>query len=103
MQVVLQIRMNMDDDLKRAIDTNFNNIWDNFTIGEALDAIVKHVSNPVVHRKDFDDTCQREGDSFKEFLTRLKACAADCSFKFPFDDSHDLTEYHIVNTKWCIG
>ena len=61
LQVVLQIRMNMDDDLKRAIDTNFNNIWDNFTVGEALDAIqtiVKHVSNPVVDRKDFDDTCQ---------------------------------------------
>ena len=30
LQVVLQIRMNMDDDLKRAIDTNFNNIWDKF-------------------------------------------------------------------------
>ena len=97
---ILQIRMNMDDDLKRAIDTNFDNIWDNFTVGEALDAIqtiVKHVSNPLVHRKDFDDTCQREGESFKEFLTRLKACAADCSFICSFDDSHELTEYHIVN------
>ena len=100
LQVVLQIRMNMDDDLKRAIDTNFNNIWDNFTVGEALDAIqtiVKHASNPVVHRKDFDDTCQREVESFKEFLTRLKACAADCSFICRFDDSHELTEYHMVN------
>ena len=35
--------------------------------------------------------------NFKEFLTRLNACAADCNFICPFDDSHELTEYHIVN------
>ena len=38
-----------------------------------------------------------EGERFKEFVTRLKACAADCNFICPFGENHILTEYHIIN------
>ena len=53
-QVVLQMRLNMDSDLKRAVDTNYRDTWDNFTVEEAIKAvgtIVNEVSNPSVYRK----------------------------------------------------
>ena len=40
---------------------------------------------------------QRDGETVQEFVTRLKTCASDCSFICPFDDSHDLTDYHLIN------
>ena len=51
-QIVLQLRLNMDNDLKRAIDTNYQESWDSFTTEEALEAvgeIVNQLSNPAVH------------------------------------------------------
>jgi hypothetical protein len=40
---------------------------------------------------------QHEGEDFKTFLTRLKACADDCDFVCPHDEAHSLTEYHLIN------
>ena len=56
-QVVLQMHMNMETDLKQAIDTNYTNSWDNFKVEQAIaavDTIIKQVINPVVYRKEFD-------------------------------------------------
>ena len=67
-QVVLQVRMNMDTNLKQAIATNYTDSWDNFTVEQAMAAvgtIVKQVSNPVVYRKEVDGLCQNEGESIK--------------------------------------
>ena len=50
-QVVLQMRLNMDSDLKCAIHTNFHDQWSAFNVNDAVKAvrsIVNHVSNPVV-------------------------------------------------------
>ena len=99
-QVVLQIRMNMDSDLKRAVDVNFKDDWDTFSVEDAIKAIetlLKVKNTPVVHRKEFDGMVQQDSEGFKEFVTRLKACAADCNFLCPFNDSHNLTEYHVIN------
>ena len=64
---------------------------------KAVGTLIKETNTPVVHRKEFDGTVQQSGESFKEFVTRLKGCAADCNFVCPFDDGHNLTEYHVIN------
>ena len=99
-QVVLQMRLHMDNKLKHALDTNFITSWDTFTVNQAVEAIgqiMNRISNPVVHRKEFDGIGQREHESIVEFITRLKTCALDCNFVCPFDENHDLTEYHLIN------
>ena len=99
-QVVLQLRLHMDNELKRALDTNFITSWDTFTVNQAIEAIgqiMNRISNPVVFRKEFDSIAQREHESIVEFITRLKNCAFDCNFVCPFDENHDLTEYHLIN------
>ena len=96
----LQMRLHMDIDLKRSIDTNFGNQWDVFNVDDALYAIktvVLLTSNVAVYRKEFDNMVQRDGETVQEFVTRLKTCASDCSFICPFGDSHDLTDYHLIN------
>ena len=70
-QVVLQLRMHMDFDLKRAIDTNFINQLDNFNVNEALSAIKRIVqknSNIAVFRKEFDNTNQKASESIQPDL-----------------------------------
>ena len=40
---------------------------------------------------------QGEGETIHEFVTRLKTCASDCSFVCPFEETHDLTDCHLIN------
>ena len=40
-QIVLQLRMNMDSQLKSAIDVNYRTEWDKFTLKQAIAAIGK--------------------------------------------------------------
>ena len=99
-QAVLQMRLNMDEPLKQAIDANYSSTWDGFTVKEALEAvgtILKRTTNPVVFRKQFDGMVQSKTESVKEFITRLKICAEDCNFVCPFEPTHNLTEYHLIN------
>ena len=99
-QAVLQMRMNMDEALKQAVDANYSDTWDTFTVTQALKAIetlVKRTTNPVVFRKQFDGIVQTNTESMNEFFARLKICAADCDFICPFEPTHNLTEYHMVN------
>ena len=103
-QVVLQMRLNMDSQLKRAVDTNFAEDWDEFNVNQAVEAIGKimnRVSNPIVYRKEFDGMKQNDHESITEFITRLKTCAMDCNFVCPFSEDHDLTEYHIISRIRC--
>ena len=79
-QFVLQMRLNMDSDLKRAIDITYKDIWNELTVDGAITAvgnIVNVISNPAVHRKEFDNMEQNSNESIKEFITRLKLCSAD--------------------------
>ena len=103
-QIVIQMRLNMDADLKRTIDTNFGENWNAMSVEDALKSIreiLKTTSNNAVHRKIFDGMNQSNSESAREFVTRLKACAIDCEYICPFDESHDLTEYQIVNRIRC--
>lgn len=98
-QIVLQIRLSMDADLKRIVDTNYPE-WDTLTVEEAINAvgdIVKESSNPVVYRKQFNELIQLKDEPIQEFVTKLRACAIDCAFVCPYDEDHDLTDYHIKN------
>ena len=38
-QVVLQMRLNMDSDLKRAIDINYKDTWNELTVEGAITAV----------------------------------------------------------------
>ena len=98
-QVVLQLRLHMDSDLKRAIDTNYLD-WDTKTVEEAIATvgeIVHQTSNPAVYIKEFDNMVQGANEPIQEFVTTLHSCAIDCSFTFPFHPTHDLTDYMIIN------
>ena len=97
-QIVLQLRLACDSDLKRAIDTNYTD-WSTFTVEEAVKTvgeIVNQISNCAVYRKAFHHMSQGEDETIREFATRLRSCAADCAFVCPFDATHDLTDYHII-------
>ncbi len=98
-QIVLQLRLSMDGDLKQAIDTNYPN-WNTFTVEEAVKTvgeIVNQISNTAVYRKAFHEMKQGEDEKMREYATRLRSCAADCAFECPFDESHNLTDYHIID------
>ena len=99
-QVVLQMRMKMDNDLKRVIDTNLKSSWDSLTVEGALNelqSIVQQVSNTAVYRKEFDEMIQSPDEKISEYATKLRSCALDCNFVCPYDASHDLTDYHLIN------
>ena len=103
-QLVIQVRLNMDAEMKRSIDTNFGDSWNQYTLDKALSsikALLKCNSNSAIFRKEFDKMSQQAGESIREYITRLKVCALDCEFCCPFDTKHDLTEYHIVNKLRC--
>ena len=59
--------------------------------------IIHQISNPVVYRKEFDKMHQKENEPICEFFTHLKSCATDCDFQCPYDESHNLTDYDIIN------
>ena len=70
------------------------------TVEEAVKAvgeIVKESSNPVVYQKQFNDMIQGRNMPIQEYVIALRACAIDCGFVCPFDETHDLTDYHIRN------
>ena len=72
-QIVLQLRLSMDADLKRIIDTNHPQ-WHTMSIADALtvvENIVKDVSNPAVYRKDFDCLIQQKDEKIQDFVTKL--------------------------------
>ena len=99
-QIVMQLRLSMDVDLKRAIDTNYGETWNSFSVEHAVRIIgelINHISNSAVYRKEFDHMNQLNDEPIREYVTRLKACAIDCNFICPHNERHDLTDYHIIN------
>ena len=104
-QVVIQMRLNMDEELKRAIDTNFGEDWNGLKLEEALSSIkelIKCTSNPAIYRKEFDNLCQKNGENVREFVTRLKSCAMDCEFLCP-KSRFDRISHHQQNSMWDTG
>ena len=70
-KAVLQLHLNMDGDLKRAIDTNYLD-WDTKTVEEAIaivGEIVHQTSNPAVYIKEFDSMVQGTNEPIREFVT----------------------------------
>ena len=78
--LTLQLRMNMDSDLKRIIDTNYPQ-WEQNTVDEAIvGSIVHEVSNPAVYRHKFNQMIQCKDEPVREFITKLRICSSDCNF-----------------------
>ena len=97
-QIILQMRLTMDVDLKRSIDTNYPD-WGDKTVEDAITCvgeIVNQISNPAIYCKSFDNMVQGEKETICEYATCLHGCAMDCSFICPFDDGHHLTDHHII-------
>ena len=69
--VVLQLRLNMDSDLKRIVDKNYP-LFELKNIDEALEiigTIVHEESNPAVYRHQFIQMIQGKDEPIKEFVT----------------------------------
>ena len=66
-----------------------------------LSKIVQQTCNEVVYQKEFHSIIQNESETIAEYLTRLRDNAVDCGFTCPYDDSHDLTDYHIIQRLRC--
>ena len=52
----------------------------------AIENIVTKRINPAVHRMNFSNIIQHEGESIQEYLTRLRSSAVDCEFSCPSCD-----------------
>ena len=60
-QLAIQMRLGMDTEMKRAIDTNFGEEWNTFTLDKALASVkelLKCNSNTAIFRKEFDSIFQ---------------------------------------------
>ena len=82
-QIVIQMRLSMDTDLKRAIDTNYGESWNNSSVHDAVSIVgelINHNSNAAFYHKEFDHMNQLQDEPIREYVTRLKACAIDCNF-----------------------
>ena len=93
------MRLHMDSDLKQSIDTNYI-LWRNNTVEEAIQIvgeIVNQINNCAVYRKAFHNMTQAWNETIQEFATRLRSCAADCLLLCPYDNNHDLTDYHLID------
>ena len=96
-EIILQLRWNMDQPLKRAVDVNHGSSWGNMSLDNALIAISNNnnkqqqTCNEVVYQREFHSKVQSESETIAEFLVRLRDCAV-CGFVCPFNDSHDLTD-----------
>lgn len=58
----------MDHDLKQAIDANYKDTWDACSLEDALnkvETLLRKISTPVFHRKQFNGITQQQGDSVK--------------------------------------
>ena len=70
-QIVLQMRLNKDIDLKRSADINSGTQWDAFTVEVALDAVqtvVLHTSNIAVLERSSVTWCNGMGNQFRNLL-----------------------------------
>ena len=99
-ELVMQVWLHMDIDLKDAIDTNSKYQWCLFIVDEALDSIselIKQLSSLPVYRIEETLMSWNRKQMRGEFIMRLKACSPDCDFVWPYEATHDLTNYHIIN------
>ena len=61
-----------------------------------ISKIVQLTRNEVVYQKEFHSIIQKKSETIAEYLTRLRDSAVDCGFTCPYEQSHDLNNYHIM-------
>ena len=97
---VLNIRLNCEEKLRRAIDAQFPpDRWSSFSMKDAFDAISK-ITTKTVNRAvlwdKFFSMKQTSSESAKEYIHRCQQVAIDCSFQCP-DCRSDLSDHILLH------
>ena len=84
-QITSQLYSSCDESVQNGIINPVRNV---FRLSEAnilreLETIVTQKSNPSVHRTAFSSITQKDGESIKDFIVRLKSAVLDCEFTCP--------------------
>ena len=84
-QIPSQLYSSCDESVQNSI---INTVKNFFSLSEAdimkeIETIVTQKSNPGVHTMAFSSVTQKDGESIKDFTTRLKSAALDCAFACP--------------------
>ena len=97
---VLNIRLNCEEKLRRAIDAQFpSGRWSSFSVEDAFDAVSKITTktmNKAVVWDKFFSMKQTSTESAKEYIHRCQQVAIDCEFQCP-DCRSDLSDHILLH------
>ena len=91
------LRMQCDDKMKRVIEAQYGDGWENLAPGDAmaaLESIIRKSSNPAREKETFHRLQQLPGESGKAFVHRCEQQALECDLECPHC-SKDISE-------WCV-
>ena len=94
---VIGLRMQCDDKMKRVIEAEYGDGWENMSVDDAmtaLEGIIKKTSNPAREREIFHRLQQVPGESGKAFVHRCEQQALECDLACPHC-ARDISE-------WCV-
>ena len=84
--VVMNVRLQCDDKLKRVIEAEFGDGWIDLTAEQALtavEAILRKASNPAREKGKFHKLNQLPGETGKAFVHRCEQQALECNMACP--------------------
>ena len=93
----ISLRMQCDDKMKRVIEAEYGDGWENLTPSDAmavLENIIRKSSNPAKEKETFHRLQQLPGESGKAFVHRCEQQALECDLACPHC-SKDISE-------WCV-
>ena len=94
---VLNIRLRCDDKLKRTLEAEHGDNWEQLTTEQALTAlemVLKTATNPSREKDKFHHLQQMPGETGKSFMHRCEQQALECDFQCP--------SCHTDISVWCV-
>ena len=94
---VLNIRLRCDDKLKRILEAEHGDSWEQLTTEEALtalEAVLRTATNPAREKDKFHHMQQMPGETGKSFMHRCEQQALECDFQCP--------NCHTDISEWCV-
>ena len=94
---VLNIRLRCDDKLKRILEAEHGDSWEQLTTEgalTALEAVLRTATNPAREKDKFHHMQQMPGETGKSFMHRCEQQALECDFQCP--------NCHTDISEWCV-
>ena len=94
---VLNIRLRCDDKLKRILEAEHGDNWEQLTTDQALaalEAVLRTATNPAREKDKFHHLQQMPGETGKNFMHRCEQQALECDFQCP--------SCHVDISEWCV-